>query len=146
MSKSYRQVDFVTNGWSNGASNYNIPGPMGNQFASPYGDPYRVQGVDGIGDVFSSAWNATKGLVTSIGKFAAPILPGLAPVAVGALLSKGSPQQPPAGSGGFAQGQVDAQTQIAQRDAEKHNTTIYLIAGGVGLVALYFLLSKKRRR
>jgi len=145
MSKSYRQVDFVSNGWG-GGSNYSIPGPMGNQFASPFGDPYRVQGVDGaIGNFFSSAWNATKGFVSGIGKIAAPILPGLAPVAVGALLSRGSPGQPPAGSGGFAQGQVDAQTQIAQRDAEKHNTTIYLIAGGVGLVALYFLLNKRRK-
>jgi len=142
MSKSYRQVDFVSNGFTN----YSIPGPMGNQFASPFGDPYRVQGVDGaIGNFFSSAWNATKGLVTGIGKIAAPILPGLAPVAVGALLSRGSPSQQPAGSGGFAQGQVDAQTQIAQRNAEKHNTTIYLIAGGVGLVALYFLLNKRRK-
>ncbi len=146
MSKSYRQIDFVSNGWG-GGTNYNIPGPMGNQFASPYGDPYRVQGVDGaVGNFFSSAWNATKGLVTSIGKFAAPILPGLAPVAVGALPSKGSPQQAPAGSGGFAQGQADAQAQIAQREAEKHNTTIYLIAGGAALVTLYFVLSKKRRR
>ena len=136
MSKSYRTVDFVSNGWTN----YNIPGPMGNQFASPFGDPYRVQGVNGIGDVFGS-------IVSGIGKVITPLLPIATPIAgaaVSSLLNK-QPSQPAA----QPTNPIDAaalQTTQAQAAtaAAKSDQTVYLVAGGVALLALFSFMSKRK--
>ena len=145
MSKSYRQVDFVSNGWG-GGSNYSIPGPMGNQFASPFGDPYRVASMNGF---WSSIGSGLGKIGSGIGKIITPVLPVLAPVAgaaVGSLLTR-APESPsqPASQSSFTVAAQQAAAQQAAIDAEKKNTTIYLIAGGVGLVALYFILSKRRK-
>ena len=79
-----RNVQYITNGFG-APTNYNIPGPMGNQFATPFGDPYRVDGVGfSLGGVFSSIGN----LLGGVGKVIAPVLPGLAQVGVGSLLNK----------------------------------------------------------
>jgi fructose-1,6-bisphosphatase II / sedoheptulose-1,7-bisphosphatase len=48
---AYRSVNFISNGFTN----YNIPGPMGNQFATPFGDPYRIDGVGGFWGSVGSA-------------------------------------------------------------------------------------------
>ena len=141
MSKSYRQVDFVSNGWTN----YNIPGPMGNQFASPFGDPYRVQGVNGIlGTVGSVLGNIGSG----IGKIITPLLPVAVPIAgtaVAGLLTK-SPsvptQQSPQSNFTVAQQQAIAQQQGVA--AEKSNTTVHLIVGGAALVALVYFISRRK--
>jgi hypothetical protein len=142
MSKSYRQVDFVSSGWTN----YNIPGPMGNQFATPFGDPYRVQGVNGsiLGTVGSVLGNIGSG----IGKIITPLLPVAVPIAgtaVAGLLTK-SPavptQQSPQSNFTVAQQQAVAQQQGVA--AEKSNQTVYLVAGGVALLALFYFMSKRK--
>jgi hypothetical protein len=136
---SYRSVNFVSNGF--GASNYTPAGPLGNQFITPYGDPYRVDSVGfSLGGVFSAIGNVLGG----VGKVIAPVLPGLAQVGVGSLLNK-SPQaaaanQQPSQSQ-FTQ--VTGQAQVQQ--AEKSNTAIYVAVGAAALIAAYFLLSKRRR-
>ena len=137
---SYRSVNFVSNGF--GASNYTPAGPLGNQFITPYGDPYRVDSVGfSLGGVFSAIGNVLGG----VGKVIAPVLPGLAQVGVGSLLNKNpntgvaGPQQPSQSQ--FTQ--VTGQAQVQQ--AEKSNTAIYVAVGAAALIAAYFLLSKRRR-
>lgn len=141
---AYRSVNFVSNGF-NDPVNYHVPGPMGNQFASPYGDPYRIDGVGfSLGGVFSSLGN----LLGSIGKFAAPVLPGLVQVGVGSLLNKTpkqtTQQQQPSQSQ-FTQVTDQAQSQQAVAAAEKSNTAIYIAAGAVALFVAYYFISKRRR-
>jgi hypothetical protein len=135
-----RNVEYITNGF--GASNYTPAGPLGNQFITPYGDPYRVQGVSGIVD---SILGSVGNILGTVGKIAAPILPGLAQVGIGSLLNKNpntgvaGPQQPSQSQ--FTQ--VTGQAQVQQ--AEKSNTAIYVAVGAAALIAAYFLLSKRRR-
>ena len=138
---AYRSVNFISNGWTN----YNIPGPMGNQFATPFGDPYRI---DGVGSFWGSVGSAIGNVGTGIGKVVTPLLPALVPIAgsaVAGLLTK-SPsiptQQSPQSNFTVAQQQAIAQQQgIA---AEKSNQTVYLIAGGVALLALFYFMSKRK--
>lgn len=141
-----RNVQYITNGFGNPV-NYHVPGPMGNQFASPYGDPYRIDGVGfSIGGFFGGLGN----LLGGIGKFAAPILPGLVQVGAGLLLKKtpqqqqGSTAQSPSQSQ-FTQASADAQAQQAAAAAEKSNTAIYIAAGAVALFVAYYFISKRRR-
>jgi hypothetical protein len=138
-----RNVQYITNGFGDPV-NYHIPGPMGNQFASPYGDPYRIDGVGfSLGGIFSSLGN----VLGSIGKFAAPVLPGLVQVGVGSLLNKApkqTTQQQPSQSQ-FTQAAVEAQTQQTNAAAEKSNTVIYIAAGAVALFVAYYFISKRRR-
>lgn len=144
MSKSYRNVDFVTNGWG-GGTNYSVPGPMGTQFASPYGDPYRVQAVNGF---FSAIGSSIVNIGTGIGKIATPLLPVLAPITgavVGGLLTKA----PTAPTQTQPQSQFTVVTQqtaaeVAAAEAEKRNTTVYLIAGGAAVIALFYFLSRRK--
>jgi len=142
MSKSYRSVDFVSNGFTN----YSIPGPMGNQFATPFGDPYRVASMNGF---WSSIGSGLGKIGSGIGKIITPALPVLAPVAgaavVGLINKPPSIPSQPSSQSSFTVAAQQAAAQQAAIDAEKKNTTIYLIAGGVGLVALYFILSKRRK-
>ena len=138
---AYRSVNFISNGWTN----YDIPGPMGNQFATPFGDPYRI---DGVGTFWGSVGSAIGSVGTGIGKVVTPLLPALVPIAgsaVAGLLTK-SPsiptQQSPQSNFTVAQQQAIAQQQgIA---AEKSNQTVYLIAGGVALLALFYFMSKRK--
>ena len=138
---AYRSVNFISNGWTN----YDIPGPMGNQFATPFGDPYRI---DGGGSFWGSVGSAIGNVGTGIGKVVTPLLPALVPIAgsaVAGLLTK-SPsmptQQSPQSNFTVAQQQAIAQQQgIA---AEKSNQTVYLIAGGVALLALFYFMSKRK--
>ena len=137
-----RNVQYITNGFGNPV-NYHVPGPMGNQFASPYGDPYRIDGVGfSLGGFFSGFGN----LLGGIGKFAAPILPGLVQVGVGSLINKPkqTTQQQPSQSQ-FTQAAVEAQTQQTNVAAEKSNTIIYVAAGAVALFVAYYFISKRRR-
>ena len=134
---AYRSVNFISNGFTN----YNIPSPMGNQFASPFGDPYRVQGVDGIGDVFGS-------IISNVGKFVTPLLPVITPVAgaaVSSLLIK-SPQAPVQSTpqSRFDTAAEQAVAVQASAATEKSNQTVYLIAGGVALLALFYFMSKRK--
>ena len=139
-----RNVQYITNGFGNPV-NYHIPGPMGNQFASPYGDPYRIDGVGfSLGGVFSSLGN----LLGNIGKFAAPVLPGLVQVGVGSLINKPketSQQQQQPSQSQFTQVTEQAQSQQAIAAAEKSNTAIYIAAGAVALFVAYYFISKRRR-
>lgn len=139
-----RNVQYITNGFGNPV-NYHVPGPMGNQFASPYGDPYRVDGVGfSLGGVFSSLGN----LLGNIGKFAAPVLPGLVQVGVGSLINKPketSQQQQQPSQSQFTQVTEQAQSQQAIAAAEKSNTAIYIAAGAVALFVAYYFISKRRR-
>ena len=138
---AYRSVNFISNGWTN----YDIPGPMGNQFATPFGDPYRI---DGVGSFWGSVGSAIGTVGTGIGKVVTPLLPALVPIAgsaVAGLLTK-SPsiptQQSPQSNFTVAQQQAIAQQQgIA---AEKSNQTVYLVAGGVALLALFYFMSKRK--
>ena len=138
---AYRSVNFISNGWTN----YDIPGPMGNQFATPFGVPYRIVGV---GSFWGSVGSAIGSVGTGIGKVVTPLLPALVPIAgsaVAGLLTK-SPsiptQQSPQSNFTVAQQQSIAQQQgIA---AEKSNQTVYLIAGGVALLALFYFMSKRK--
>ena len=138
---AYRSVNFISNGFTN----YNIPGPMGNQFATPFGDPYRI---DGVGSFWGSVGSAIGSVGTGIGKVVTPLLPALVPIAgsaVAGLLTK-SPsmptQQSPQSNFTVAQQQAIAQQQGV--DAEKSNQTVYLIAGGVALLALFYFMSKRK--
>jgi hypothetical protein len=138
---AYRSVNFISNGFTN----YNIPGPMGNQFATPFGDPYRI---DGVGSFWGSVGSVIGNVGTGLGKIVTPLLPALVPIAgsaVAGLLTK-SPsiptQQSPQSNFTVAQQQAIAQQQgIA---AEKSNQTVYLIAGGVALLALFYFMSKRK--
>ena len=138
---AYRSVNFISNGFTN----YNIPGPMGNQFATPFGDPYRI---DGVGSFWGSVGNVIGNVGTGIGKVVTPLLPALVPIAgsaVAGLLTK-SPsmptQQSPQSNFTVAQQQAIAQQQGVA--AEKSNQTVYLIAGGVALLALFYFMSKRK--
>jgi hypothetical protein len=138
---AYRSVNFISNGFTN----YNIPGPMGNQFASPFGDPYRI---DGVGTFWGSVGSAIGSVGTGIGKVVTPLLPALVPIAgsaVAGLLTK-SPsiptQQSPQSNFTVAAEQAVAQQQGVA--AEKSNQTVYLIAGGVALLALFYFMSKRK--
>lgn len=138
---AYRSVNFISNGWTN----YDIPGPMGNQFATPFGDPYRI---DGVGSFWGSVGSAIGSVGTGIGKVVTPLLPALVPIAgsaVAGLLTK-SPsmptQQSPQSNFTVAQQQAIAQQQGVA--AEKSNQTVYLIAGGVALLALFYFMSKRK--
>ncbi len=138
---AYRSVNFISNGFTN----YNIPGPMGNQFATPFGDPYRI---DGVGTFWGSVGSAIGSVGTGIGKVVTPLLPALVPIAgsaVAGLLTK-SPsmptQQSPQSNFTVAAEQAVAQQQGAA--AEKSNQTVYLIAGGVALLALFYFMSKRK--
>ena len=138
---AYRSVNFISNGFTN----YNIPGPMGNQFATPFGDPYRI---DGVGSFWGSVGSAIGTVGTGIGKVVTPLLPALVPIAgsaVAGLLTK-SPsiptQQSPQSNFTVAAEQAVAQQQGVA--AEKSNQTVYLIAGGVALLALFYFMSKRK--
>ena len=138
---AYRSVNFISNGWTN----YDIPGPMGNQFATPFGDPYRI---DGVGSFWGSVGSAIGNVGTGIGKVVTPLLPALVPIAgsaVAGLLTK-SPSMPTQQSpqSNFT---VAAEQAVAQQQgvaAEKSNQTVYLIAGGVALLALFYFMSKRK--
>jgi hypothetical protein len=138
---AYRSVNFISNGFTN----YNIPGPMGNQFATPFGDPYRI---DGVGSFWGSVGSAIGSVGTGIGKVVTPLLPALVPIAgsaVAGLLTK-SPSMPTQQSpqSNFT---VAAEQAVAQQQgiaAEKSNQTVYLIAGGVALLALFYFMSKRK--
>jgi len=138
---AYRSVNFISNGFTN----YNIPGPMGNQFATPFGDPYRI---DGVGSFWGSVGSAIGTVGTNIGKVVTPLLPALVPIAgsaVAGLLIK-SPSMPTQQSSqsGFTVAQQQAVAQQQTVAAEKSNQTVYLIAGGVALLALFYFMSKRK--
>jgi len=141
-----RNVQYIANGFGNSV-NYHVPGPMGNQFASPYGDPYRV---DGVGDLIGSIIGGVTNVLGGIGKIATPLLPGLVQVGAGLLLNKtpqqqqGSTSQSPSQSQ-FTQASTDAQAQQAAAAAEKANMVIYVTAGAVALFVAYYFISKRRR-
>jgi len=137
-----RKVQYITNGFGNPV-NYHVPGPMGNQFATPYGDPYRIDGVGfSLGGIFSGLGN----LLGGIGKFAAPVLPGLVQVGVGSLINKPKqPSQQQPSQSQFTQVTEQAQAQQAAVAAEKSNTIIYVAAGAVALFVAYYFISKRRR-
>jgi|LakMenEpi03Aug12_release.lakeMendotaPanAssembly.Ray.scaffolds.fasta_scaffold198958_4 hypothetical protein len=133
---AYRSVNYVSNGWSN----YNIPGPMGNQFATPFGDPYRVQGTGGVLDVLGS-------IASGVGKVITPLLPIATPiagVAVSSLLNKPStrPAAQPTNPIDAAAMQT-SQAQAAAANAKSDNT-VYLVAGGAALLALFYFLSRRK--
>ena len=138
---AYRSVNFISNGFTN----YNIPGPMGNQFATPFGDPYRI---DGVGTFWGSVGSVIGNVGTGIGKVVTPLLPALVPIAgsaVAGLLIK-SPSMPTQQSSqsGFTVAQQQAVAQQQGVAAEKSNQTVYLIAGGVALLALFYFMSKRK--
>ena len=138
---AYRSVNFISNGWTN----YDIPGPMGNQFATPFGDPYRI---DGVGTFWGGVGSAIGSVGTGIGKVVTPLLPALVPIAgsaVAGLLIK-SPSMPTQQSSqsGFTVAQQQAVAQQQGVAAEKSNQTVYLIAGGVALLALFYFMSKRK--
>jgi hypothetical protein len=133
-----RNVSYITNGFA-APVNYHVPGPLGTQFASPFGDPYRVQSTGGF---WSSIGSGLSNLASGIGKVITPALPGLAQVGVGSLLSKPpqtTSQQPSQSQ--FTQ--VTGQAQAEQ--VEKSNTAIYVAVGVVALAAAYYFISKRRR-
>ena len=133
---AYRSVNYVSNGWSN----YNIPSPMGNQFATPFGDPYRVQSTDGFFDFVGS-------IASGIGKLVTPLLPIATPIAgaaVTSLLNKPgtqNTQQPtnPIDAAAFQASQAQAAAAAAKSD-----NTVYMVAGGVALIALFYFMSKRK--
>ena len=139
-----RNVQYITSGFGNPV-NYHVPGPMGNQFATPFGDPYRI---DGVGSFWGSVGSAIGSVGTGIGKVVTPLLPALVPIAgsaVAGLLTK-SPSMPTQQSpqSNFT---VAAEQAVAQQQgvaAEKSNQTVYLIAGGVALLALFYFMSKRK--
>ena len=138
---AYRSVNFISNGFTN----YNIPGPMGNQFATPFGDPYRI---DGVGSFWGSVGSAVGTVGSGIGKVVTPLLPALVPIAGSAvvgLLTK-SPSMPTQQSpqSNFTVAQQQAVAQQQGDAAEKSNQTVYLIAGGVALLALFYFMSKRK--
>ena len=138
---AYRSVNFISNGWTN----YDIPGPMGNQFATPFGDPYRI---DGVGSFWGSVGSAIGTVGSGLGKIVTPLLPALVPIAgsaVAGLLIK-SPSMPTQQSSqsGFTVAQQQAVAQQQGVAAEKSNQTVYLIAGGVALLALFYFMSKRK--
>ena len=148
---AYNRVNFITNGFGKSSSRYDedfsVPGPMrptmGTQFAQPFADPYRINGVGfDIGGIFSGIGT----FIGNIGKFAAPLLPGVGAAVANRLLTK-TPTQPTTSSGSnFTQATLDEQAKLDAANAEKANRTIYIIVGGVALVGLYLILNRRRRR
>jgi len=142
-----RNVNYITSGFGNPV-NYHVPGQMGNQFATPFGDPYRIQNVGGIFDSIVGGFTSVLG---GIGKIATPLLPGLVQVGVGSLINKpkqaaattSTTQQPSQSQ--FTQVTGDVQAQQADAAAEKSNTMIYVAAGAVALFVAYYFISKRRR-
>lgn len=154
---AYRNVNFITNGFGKSASRYDadypIPGPvrptMGAQFAQPYGDPYRIDGVGfDVGGLLGKIATGVGNVVSAIGKVAAPILPGVGAAVASKLLTKTPTQATTTTSTGssFTQAQLDAQAKLDADKAEKANRTIYILVGGVAIVGLYFFLNRRRRR
>ena len=136
---AYRSVNFVTNGFS--ASNYTPAGPFGNQFITPYGDPYRVQAVGGVGDVIGS-------ILSGVGKVITPLLPIATPIA-GAAVSSLLVKKPQAPVQSTPQSRFDTAAEQAvavqaSAAADKSNQTVYLVAGGVALLALFYFMSKRK--
>ena len=142
-----RNVQYIANGFGNPV-NYHVPGPMGNQFASPYGDPYRVNGV---GDLLGTIVGGITNVLGGIGKIATPLLPGLVQVGAGLLINKnpqqqqGSTTQQQPSQSQFTQVTADTQAQQDAAKAEKSNTIIYVAVGAVALIAAYYFISKRRR-
>jgi len=133
-----RNVSYITNGFA-APVNYHVPGPLGTQFATPFGDPYRVQGISGF---WSSVGTGLSNLASGIGKIITPVLPGLAQVGVGSLLNKApqtTTQQPSQSQFTQVTGQAQAQ------QVEKSNTVVYVAVGVVALAAAYYFISKRRR-
>jgi hypothetical protein len=145
---AYRPINFISSGFGNPV-NYHVPGPMGNQFASPYGDPYRI---DGVGDLIGSIVGGVTTVLGGIGKIATPLLPGLVQVGAGLLLNKTPQQQQQQTSttqqtsqSQFTQASNDAQAQQVAAAAEKSNMVIYVAAGAVALFVAFYFISKRRR-
>lgn len=137
--RSSRTVNFITHGFG-APSNYTPAGPMGNQFAAPYGDPYRVQSVSGV-------WDVITGIASGIGKFIAPVLPGVAQAGVSSLLApKPMVTTQPSSQSPFTQAAGQTQAQIDAAKAEKANTGVYIAVGVVALAAAYYFISKRRRK
>jgi hypothetical protein len=137
-----RKVQYITNGFGNPV-NYHVPGPMGNQFATPFGDPYRINGVGfSLGGLFTGLGD----IIGGVFKVASPVLPGLVQVGVGSLINKPkqTTQQQPSQSQ-FTQVTEQTQAQIDTAKAEKSNTIIYVAVGAVALIAAYYFISKRRR-
>jgi len=135
---SYRSVNFVTNGFS--ASNYTPAGPFGNQFITPYGDPYRVQAVGGVGDVLGS-------IVSGIGKVITPLLPIATPIAgaaVSSLLNRSSAQPSAQPSNPIDAAAMQTSQAQAAAAAAKSDNTVYLVTGGIALLALFYFMSKRK--
>jgi hypothetical protein len=133
---AYRSVNYVSNGWTN----YNIPSPMGNQFATPFGDPYRVQGTGGILDTLGS-------IASGIGKFVAPILPIATPIAgaaVTSLLNKPSTQPASQPTNPIDAAALQTSQAQAAAAAAKSDNTVYMVAGGVAILALVYFLSRRK--
>jgi hypothetical protein len=133
---SYRSVNYVSNGWSN----YNIPGPMGNQFATPFGDPYRVQGTGGILGTLGS-------IASGVGKVITPLLPIATPiagVAISSLLNKQPAQPATQPSNPIEAAAMQTSQAQASAAAAKSDNKVYLVAGGVALLALFYFMSKRK--
>lgn len=154
---AYSKVNFITNGFGKSFTRYDadypIPGPMmptmGTQFAQPFADPYRIDGVGfDLGSVFGSITSGIGNLIGTIGKVAAPLLPGVGAAVASKLLTKTPTQAPTSTSTGsnFSQAAFDEQAKLDAEKAEKANRTIYIIVGGVAIVGLYLFLNRRSRR
>jgi hypothetical protein len=133
---SYRSVNYVSNGWTN----YNIPSPMGNQFATPFGDPYRVQGTGGVLDVLGS-------IASGVGKVITPLLPIATPIAgaaVSSLLNRSSTQPSAQPSNPIDAAAMQTSQAQAAAAAAKSDNTVYLVTGGIALLALFYFMSKRK--
>jgi hypothetical protein len=136
---SYRNINFVTNGFA--ASNYTPASPIGNQFITPYGDPYRVEAVGGVWDVVGSIFSGIGKITTSL----LPIATPLAGAAVSSLLTKApKPQAQATQQNRFDTAAEQTVAVQASAAAEKSNQTVYLVAGGVTLLALFYFMSKRK--
>ena len=133
---AYRSVNYVSNGWSN----YNIPSQLGNQFATPFGDPYRVQGTGGVLDVLGS-------IASGVGKLVTPLLPIATPIAgaaVSSLLNKPSTQPAAQPTNPIDAAALQASQSQAAAASAKSDNTVYMIAGGVALIALVYFFSRRK--
>lgn len=152
---AYSPVNFITNGFGKSSSRYDedfsIPGPMmptmGTQFAQPFRDPYRINGVgfDVMG-VLGKIWTGGLNLIGTIGKAAAPLLPGVGAAVASRLLTRTPTQQTTSSGSNFSQAALDEQAKLDAAKAEKANATVYIIVGGVVLVGLYLFLNRRNRR
>ena len=152
---AYNRVNFITNGFGKSSSRYDqdfsIPGPMrptmGTQFAQPFADPYRINGVgfDLMG-VLGKVWTGGLNLIGTVGKAAAPLLPGVGAAVASKLLTKTPTQQTTSSGSSLTQAALDEQAKLDAAKAEKSNATVYIIVGGVALVGLYLFLNRRNRR